>query len=84
MSVVEQHVKIFECDGCKQQSEQEPKISQIEGWVRVTERTGTASRLWDFCSWDCASDFLESGVPEGSGVVIEDEPARRGRRNPGW
>jgi hypothetical protein len=84
LSVVEQHVKIFECDGCKQQSEQEPKIGQIEGWVRVTERATSATRLWDFCSWDCAGSFLDGGAPEAAGVVVEDEPARRGRRSAGW
>ena len=79
MSVVEQHVKIFQCDACKVQSEQEPRIGQVEGWVRISERGGTATRLWDFCSWECASSFVDHGAPEG-GVVIDDEPTRRGRR----
>ena len=80
VSVVEQHVKIFECDGCKTQSEQEPRIGQIEGWVRFSERSEAATRLWDFCSWECASTFIEDGAPEEGGVVVEDESSRRGRR----
>lgn len=80
MSMVEQHVKIFACDGCKVESEQEPSIAQIEGWVRLTERSEAASRLWDFCSWECAGEFVTSGAPEDGGVVIEDAPSRRGRR----
>ena len=80
MSVVEQHVKIFECDGCKVQSEQEPRVAQIEGWVRLTERMEASARTWDFCSWDCASEQLAEGSPTDGGIVIEDEPSRRGRR----
>jgi len=80
MSVVEQHVKIFECDGCHVQSEQEPQVSQIEGWVRITERMGSGTRLWDFCSWECAGSSLASGPSDEGGAMIEDEPARRGRR----
>jgi hypothetical protein len=80
MSVVEQHVKIFACDGCEEESEQEPSIAQIAGWVRIAERSDAATRLWDFCSWDCASGFIASGAPEEGGIVVEDAPARRGRR----
>jgi hypothetical protein len=80
MSVLEQHIKIFECDGCKVQSEQEPRVAQIEGWVRLTERMEASARTWDFCSWDCASEHLNDGSPSEGGVVIEDEPARKGRR----
>jgi hypothetical protein len=80
VSVVEQHVKIFACDGCKVESEQEPVIAQIEGWVRLTSRGGSSTTQWDFCSWECAGEFIADGEPDTAGVVIEDNPGRRGRR----
>ncbi|MEA2638700.1 MAG: hypothetical protein QOF51_94 [Chloroflexota bacterium] len=82
MSIVEQHVKIFECDQCKVSSEQEPKIGQIEGWVRIAERVGAGTKQWDFCGWECAYTYIESGAPEEGGVLLEDDSARRGRRRP--
>jgi hypothetical protein len=80
LSVVEQHVKIFACDQCKTTTEQEPRVAQVEGWVRISERDGAGVRLWDFCGWECAGTFVERGAPEESGELIEDAPTRRGRR----
>jgi hypothetical protein len=82
--VVEQHVKIFACDQCKLTTEQEPRVAQVEGWVRISEREGSGLRVWDLCGWECAGAFIEHGAPDEGGVVVEDAPARRGRRSQDW
>jgi hypothetical protein len=81
VTVIEQHVKTFECDGCKTSSEQEPSVSQIEEWVRVTERTGKATQMWDFCSWECVATAVANGAPQAEGLVIEDDSKGRRRRS---
>jgi hypothetical protein len=82
VTVVEQHIKTFQCDACKETSEQEPSVSQIEEWVRVTERAGKATQIWDFCSWECVATATANGAPRVDGLVIEDDP--RGRRRSAW
>ena len=44
------------------QLEQEPQISQVEDWIRVVERSGAATRIWDFCSWECVGTAVANAL----------------------